>query len=172
MTWQNQQNECAPSKDSDHLGIRQVWSESSLHAHWVAKDPRFLHADSEDWSDFAGRTHRHIVGFVMSQLILVTYSSNITYIMNVTETYKKISNQSNTYLPNITNQSVKIIKSLTFFFKSNPMKSSILIYWLSVMWKPVYVICEQQRRSSACTSAQSDQCLCCSLSRLYDTYSS
>ena len=27
------------------------------------------------------------------------------------------------------------------------------------------VICEQQRRRSACASAQSDQCLCCSLSR-------
>ena len=28
--------------------IRPVWSESSLCAHWVAQDPRFLHADSED----------------------------------------------------------------------------------------------------------------------------
>ena len=40
-TWQNQQNECAPSEDSDQprhppslisLGIRPVWSESSLSA--------------------------------------------------------------------------------------------------------------------------------------------
>ena len=30
-----------------------VWSESSLCAHWVAKDPSFIHADSEDWSDWA-----------------------------------------------------------------------------------------------------------------------
>ena len=44
-TWQNQQNECAPSKDP-------VWSESLLCAQWVAKDPSFLHADSEDWSDW------------------------------------------------------------------------------------------------------------------------
>ena len=28
--------------------VRPVWSESSLHAQWVAKDPSFLHADSED----------------------------------------------------------------------------------------------------------------------------
>ena len=28
-----------------------VWSESSLCAQWVAEDPIFLHADSEDWSD-------------------------------------------------------------------------------------------------------------------------
>ena len=28
--------------------IRPVWSESSQCAQWVAKDPGFLHADSED----------------------------------------------------------------------------------------------------------------------------
>ena len=32
-----------------------------------------------------------------------------------------------------------------------------------VMRKPVYAICEQQRRRSACASVQSDQRLCCSL---------
>ena len=31
---------------------RQVWSESSLCAQWVAKNPSFLHADREDWSDW------------------------------------------------------------------------------------------------------------------------
>ena len=31
------------------------------------------------------------------------------------------------------------------------------------MRKPVYAVCEQQRRRSACTSTQSDQHLCCSL---------
>ena len=41
-TWQNQQSDCAPNEDSDHsLGIRPVWSESSLCAQWVAKDPSF-----------------------------------------------------------------------------------------------------------------------------------
>ena len=34
-----------------------------------------------------------------------------------------------------------------------------------VMRKTVFALCEQQRRSSACASAQSDQHLCCSLSR-------
>ena len=42
-----------PAKTQITLGIRQVWSASSLYAQWVAKDPRFLHADSEDWSDWA-----------------------------------------------------------------------------------------------------------------------
>ena len=41
--WQNLQN-----------GIRPVWSESLLGTQWVAKDPSFLHADSED-SDQTGR---------------------------------------------------------------------------------------------------------------------
>ena len=35
------------------LGFHPVWSESSLYTQWVAKDPSFLHADSEDWSDWA-----------------------------------------------------------------------------------------------------------------------
>ena len=37
-----------------------------------------------------------------------------------------------------------------------------------VMRKPVYAICEQRKRRSACASAQSDQHLCCSLSRKYN----
>ena len=46
-----------------------------------------------------------------------------------------------------------------------------------VMRKPVYAMCEQQRRRSACASAQSDQRLCCSLtyicySRNFKTLSS
>ena len=105
--WQNQQNVCALSKDSDHLpslirvfavcsgylriqaffmrttktlirlGIRPVWSESSLRAQWVSKDRSFLHADSEDSDQtgrmpsliwvFAGRTC-HFVGFLVRWL--------------------------------------------------------------------------------------------------------
>ena len=42
-----------PAKTQISLGIRPVWSESSLCTQWVAKDPSFLHADSEDWSDWA-----------------------------------------------------------------------------------------------------------------------
>ena len=61
--------------------LRSAWasaqSESSLCAHWVAKDPSFLHADSEDSDQtgrkprlvwvFAGRTC-HFVGFVTRRL--------------------------------------------------------------------------------------------------------
>ena len=57
--------------------IRPGWSKSSLCAHWVAKDPSFLHVDSEDWSDWADAqadlslhwVHSHFVSFVMRRLI-------------------------------------------------------------------------------------------------------
>ena len=67
-----------PAKTQICLGIRQVWSESLQCAEWVAKDPVFLHADSED-SDQTGRMPRliwvfagckgHFVGFVVKRLI-------------------------------------------------------------------------------------------------------
>ena len=66
-----------PAKTQISLGIRSVWSESSLCAQWVAKDPSFLHVDSEDSDQtgrmprliwvFAGRTC-HFVGFVTRRL--------------------------------------------------------------------------------------------------------
>ena len=37
-----------PTKWPEHP----VWSESSLWSQWVAKDPSFIHVDSEDWSDW------------------------------------------------------------------------------------------------------------------------
>ena len=64
--------------------LRSAWAstksdQSSLCAQWVAKDPRFLHADTEDsdqtgWMPslirvFAERTC-HFVGFVVRQIIL------------------------------------------------------------------------------------------------------
>ena len=55
-----------PANTQISLDIRPVWTESSLCAQWVPKDPSFLHADSEDsyqtgWMPrliwvFAGRT--------------------------------------------------------------------------------------------------------------------
>ena len=48
-----------PAKTQISLGTRPVWSESSLCAQWVVKDPSFLHADSEDY-DQTGRMPRLI----------------------------------------------------------------------------------------------------------------
>ena len=60
-TWQNQQNEWAPSEDTDQPG------------QWVAKDPSFLHANSED-SDQTGRMPRLIWVFAGRTLILFVLS--------------------------------------------------------------------------------------------------
>ena len=77
---QNQQNDLCPEKTQTNLGIHPVWFESPLSTQWVAKDPSFLHADSEDSDQtglmprllwiFAGRTC-HFVGFVMRWLIWI-----------------------------------------------------------------------------------------------------
>ena len=47
------------AKTRNSLGIHPVWSESLLCTQWVAKDPNFLYADSED-SDQTGRMPRLI----------------------------------------------------------------------------------------------------------------
>ena len=67
-----------PATSQISLGIRPVQSESSLCAQWVAKDPSFLNADSEDsdqtgrmprlFGVFPGRTCR-FVGFVTRRLV-------------------------------------------------------------------------------------------------------
>ena len=49
------------------------WSESSLCAHWVAKDPSFLHADSGD-SDQTGRMPRLIWVFAGRTATLLVFS--------------------------------------------------------------------------------------------------
>ena len=50
-TWQKSTKwPVRPAKTQISLGIRPVWSVSSLCALWVAKDPMIFHADSEEWS--------------------------------------------------------------------------------------------------------------------------
>ena len=50
---------CAPSEDSDQPGHPPSPIRFFASAQWVAKDPSFLHADSED-SDQTGRMPRLI----------------------------------------------------------------------------------------------------------------
>ena len=70
-----------PAKTQISLGIRPVWSESSLWSQWVAKDPSFLHADSEDWSDWADGRTCHFFGFLMRRLTCRIYATSILIIM-------------------------------------------------------------------------------------------
>ena len=75
-----------PVETQISLGIRPVWSESSLCAQCVAKDPMLLHADSDD-SDQTGR---------MLTAILLVLSCRGSYTLGpkyprymYTRTYKK-----------------------------------------------------------------------------------
>ena len=61
-----------PAKTQISLGIRPVWSASSLCTQWVAKDPSFLNEDSEG-SDQTGRMPRMIwviAGHTLTLLVL------------------------------------------------------------------------------------------------------
>ena len=87
-----------PAKTQSSLGIRQVWSESSLCAHWVAKDPRFLHVDSEDWSDKADAqadlslrwAHNNIVGLsCRGSYLLLNGLQFVPFLKSFTETLWK-----------------------------------------------------------------------------------
>ena len=77
-TWQNQQNDCAPSEDSDQPGhppsLIRVFAVRMKKA-WVLSYP--MSAQRRLWSDWADAqadlslrwAHSHFVGFVMSRLI-------------------------------------------------------------------------------------------------------
>ena len=73
-TWQNQQNECAPSEDSDQPGHPPSLIRVFMKKPWVVSYP--LSAQRRLWSDWADAqadlslrwAHSHIVDFVMSRL--------------------------------------------------------------------------------------------------------
>ena len=67
-----------PAKTQISLGIRPVWSESSLCTQWEAKDPVFLHADWED-SDQTGWMPRLIWVFAGRTLTLLVLSCRGSY---------------------------------------------------------------------------------------------
>ena len=113
MIWQNQQNGVAPSEDTDHP----VWSESSLCDQWVAKDPRFLHADSKD-SDQTGRMPRLIWVFAGRTLTLLVLSCHGSYTLMYT-LYVRINKTKSSFL---------FSTELTHICLVDP---SILISWTS-----------------------------------------
>ena len=74
------------TKTQISLGIHPVWSESSLCAHWVAKDPSFLHADSED-SDQIGRMPTLIWVFAGRTTTLLVLSRGGSYYLDSYQTW-------------------------------------------------------------------------------------
>ena len=91
-SWQNQQSECAPNEDSDQPRHPPSLITAFAVRSWVAKDPRFHHADSKD-SEQTGLclrwAHTHFVGCVVLRLkstwtIITTYLICWTYIIHDT----------------------------------------------------------------------------------------
>ena len=68
------------AKTQISLGIRPIWSESSQCAQWVAKDPSFLHADSED-SGQTGRMPRLIWVIAWRTATLLVLSWGGSYLL-------------------------------------------------------------------------------------------
>ena len=67
-----------PAMTQISLGIHLVWSVSLLCIQWIAEDPRFLHADSDD-SDQTGRMPRLIWVFAGHTVILLVLSWGGSY---------------------------------------------------------------------------------------------
>ena len=80
-----------PAKTQISLVIRPVWSKPSLCVHWVAKDPTFLHADSED-SDKTGRMPRLIWVFVgrRATLLVLSFRGKCVVILEIVQRNEEI----------------------------------------------------------------------------------
>ena len=135
--WQNQQNNVCPAKTQISLVIRLVWSETLLCTKFVAQDPRLLHAYRK-----TDQTRQ------MSRLIWVFPWAHKSLVMSYS------GSNFNFVYPS----------SFTVLFSRQLLICFDLI-WATSWENLFYVICEQQRRRSACAFVQSDQHLCCSLLR-------
>ena len=160
-----------PVKTQISLGIRPVWSESSLCAQWVAKDLRFLHADSEDWSDWADAqadlslrwAHSRIVDFVIvtAQFFLNDYKWLIMAVP-VFGSVRSFRFQLHT-LVFVFFCIFSSLKLLTKDFLIHVHVSHACVVCANKlsrdMAKPTKWVCAQRRLRSAWASAQSDQSL-------------
>ena len=167
-----------PAKTRISLGIRPVWSESSLSA-WrklgVLNYP--LSAQRRRWSDWADSqadlslhwAHSHFVGFVMSRLIcschaalLVTKQTFFVFIPNINSVH--IFNTVNIVIPAMSvifNESPDTESNFSVLVTNKPPIPVIM--WTTSSEFGTYRLCEQRRFRRACASAQSRQNLRCSL---------
>ena len=164
-----------PAKTQISLGIRPVWSESSLSAgrkfgsfatHW---------AHSED-SDQTGRTPRLILVFagrtliwLVLQLVLSCRGSFLNRLYaNMTKLLISCVDLNWKQCTSVLNNGTGISGHMTKLWYENVSRTILLppvCIWARSCENMSYAICEQQRCRSACTSTQSDQHLCCSLLR-------
>ena len=146
-----------PAKTQISLGIRPVWSESSLCAQWVAKDQIFLHVDSED-SDQTGWMP---IRPVWSESSLGAHA--ILLVLSWDGSYSTMElhcwmHASHARLPmrigNTDNHAAELRRKLVHVIKT-------LICMSRDMTKPTKWMCAQRRLRSAWASAQSDKSLHC-----------
>ena len=145
-----------PVKTQISLGIRPVWSESSLCAQCVAKDPMLLHADSED-SDQTGRMPRMIWVFAGRTAILLVLSCRGSYTLGpkyprymYTRTYKKYTHvywvQENIYFyksKRIHFEHICCLEKIfcfcfvlkKIFWLSDCEKKNLFFYWKKILRK-------------------------------------
>ena len=152
-----------PVKTQISLGIHPVWSESSLCTQWIAKDPRFLHTDSNDSDQigqmprliwvFAGHTG-HFVSFVMLWLNFFPVSKEELETLAITchricvVSSKKVltewqawnelpHDKTNrlTCVPNEDSDQTGRLPSLIRVFADHMKKHWALNYLLSVQWR-------------------------------------
>ena len=151
-TWQNQQSECAPSKDSDQPGrppsLIRVFA-VRMKKPWVLSYP--LSTQGRLWSDWADAqadlglrwAHTHFVGFVMSWLVLgqftaifsdvwiLFYFFGLIYVLWLQFSHRS-STSSSMYL--------------TSTHHRKPSLTILLYHWLKTFWRermvgaPVLVI--------------------------------
>ena len=140
------------AKTQISLGIRPVWSESSLCAQWVAKDPRFLHADSKD-SDQTGRMPRLIWVFAGRTLILLVLSCRGSFFLFVLSSVAFTCN-SKAFFDLINSQSIYLMQSCFWlhhgrhlhgpFFKNIFSNRVCSLFWREHFF-PRYAFCKTWR---------------------------
>ena len=120
-----------PRKTQISLGIRPVWLESSL-SKWRKLGSLATHwAHSEDWSDWVdAQTDLSFFAGCTLILLVLSWGGSLVFLV-----------------------SGICIPIWTLF----SIVSTELKCMSHVMRKPVYAMCEQQKRRSACASMQSDQ---------------
>ena len=115
------------------LGIRPVWSQSLLCAQWVAKNPSFLHADSED-SDQTGQMPSLIWVFTGRTAILLVLSYCGSFFRGIIPKYKNRDHTCLFHCINICRVPQKMFEHLacSSMFKQLPQDLANVNAWKNV----------------------------------------
>ena len=153
-----------PAKTQISLGIRPVWSESSLCTQRVAKGPSFLHVGSEDSDQtgrmprliwvFAGRTS-HFVCFIMKRLVYIFVKPAFSLVQERSQLLFIFPDICLDAHPHSALHSTRV-------HYSQIRRSSFQIWIFNVNWAAssefgTYRLCKQRRFRQACASVQSCQ---------------